>query len=209
MHPYLIRLGVRPEVQEFFSPFYSSDSGDLLFKQGGYCEHYGFAFHRVPPGGDFWLAGELNLALVNQVFISASAIDAIAFLHFHGYALTKWDNSLFVATGTNPSTTQLRWISEELKGKKLTMLFSKDMLGSIADLKVAAAYRRWPAAAFLAEKEKLKICFRAKEYVFDQQSFSLSAFERASTYRFKVITSKPKHGVSFYEQLKAGAFPSI
>jgi hypothetical protein len=209
MHPYLIRLGVKPEVQEFFSPFYSAAANDLVFQQNAYCEHYGFAFHRVPPGGDFWLAGELNLALDSQVFICASAMDALAFLHFQGHAFVKWDSLLFVATGINPSTTQLRWISEKLKGKKLTLLFPRDMLGSIADLKVAAAFRRMPAAAFLAEKERLKICFRAKEYDFDQQTFSLSAFERASTYRFKVVTRKPKHGVSFYEQLKAGAFPSI
>jgi len=115
---------------------------------------------------------------------------------------------LFMATGSMPTEIQLRWIRRELCGKSLTLLFPRDLVGAIADLKVAAAFRRMPAAAFLAEKERLKICFRAKVYEFDQQTFTLSAFERASAYRFKVVTCKPKHGASFLEQLKAGAFPS-
>ena len=208
MHPYLTRLGVSPEVQAFFEPYYSAVSGDLLFQQGNYREHFGLAFHRIPSGGDFWLAGELNLSLVDRVVISTSAMDAIAFLHFFGHSLADWENILFIATGVKPTTIQLRWIRDKLGGKHLTLIFPADLPGAVTDLKVAAAFRRMPAAAFLAEKERLKIFFRAKVYEFDQQTFTLSAFERASAYRFKVVTCKPKHGASFLEQLKAGAFPS-
>ncbi len=209
MHPYLTRLGVRPEVQAFFSPNYADDFCDLFFQQGNYREHFGFAFHRIPGGGDFWLAGELNLSMVDRVFISISAMDAVAFLHFFGHSLADWENILFIATGIKPTTIQLCWIRDKLAGKHLTLLFPADLLGAITDLKVAAAYRRIPAAAFLAEKERLKICFRAKVYEFDQRTFTLSAFERASAYRFKVVTCKPKHGASFLDQLKAGAFSSF
>ena len=209
MHPYLIRLGVRPEVQSFFSPFYTAASGDLIFQQGVYLEHFGMGFHRLSQGRDCWLAGEKNLALVSRVFVGESAMDAIAFLHFQGHTLANWERSLFVATGAGLPGARLRWIREQLKGKKLTMLFPGDLPGRIADLKVAAAFRGMPAAASLAEKERLTVSFRAKEYQFDRETFSLAAFERAANYRFKVVTQKPKHGASFYEQLKAGAFPSI
>ena len=208
MHPYLTRLVVRPEVQAFFEPYYSAGSGDLLFQQGNYREHFGMAFHRIPSGGDFWLAGELNLSMVERVFISNSAMDAVAFLHFFGHSLADWENILFISTGIKPTAIQFCWIRDKLAGKHLTLIFPADLPGNVTDLKVAAAYRRMPAAAFLAEKERLKICFRAKVYEFDQQTFTLSAFERASAYRFKVVTCKPKHGASFLEQLKAGAFPS-
>jgi len=208
MHPYLTRLGVRPEVQAFFEPYYSAISGDLFFQHGNYREHFGMAFHRIPSGGDFWLAGELNLSMVDRVLISNSAMDAIAFLHFYGHSLADWENILFISTGIKPTAIQLRWIRDRLAGKHLTLLFPADLPGNVTDLKVAAAFRRMPAAAFLAEKERLNICFRAKVYEFDQQTFTLSAFERASTYRFKIVTCKPKHGASFLDQLKAGAFPS-
>ena len=208
MHPYLTRLGVRSEVQVFFEPYYSAVSSDLLFQRGNYREHFGFAFHRIPSGGDFWLAGELNLTMVDRVLISISAMDAIAFLHFFGHSLAHWENILFISTGVKPTAIQLGWIRDRLAGKYLTLLFPADLPGAVTDLKVAAAFRRMPAAAFLAEKERLKICFRAKVYEFDQQTFTLSAFERASAYRFKVVTCKPKHCASFLDQLKAGAFPS-
>lgn len=209
MHPYLTRLGISAEVQAFFSPFCPGASTDLVFQHGSYREHFGLAFHRLSPGGDCWLAGETNFAWVNQVYIGSSAMDLIAFLQLYGQTMPDWSHLLFVATGITPSAGQLRWIRENLSVKKLTLLFPNDLLGKITDLKVAAALRGLPAAAFLAEKEMLTVCFRAREYHFDQQNFSLAAFERAANYRFKVVTRKPKLGSSFYEQVKAGAFPSI
>ena len=207
MHPYLTRLGVRPEVQVFFASYYLGSSGDLVFQQGNYLEHFGLSFHRVQAGNDLWIAGESNLALVSRVFVGHSAMDIIAFLHYYGQTLANWDSAVFIATGAKLAAAQLRWISDNLADKSLTLLFPADLPGAVADLKVAAAFRRMPAAAFLTEKEKLKICFRSRVFEFDQQDFSLSAFEKASGHRFNVSTRKPKHGASFLEQLKAGAFP--
>jgi len=208
MHPYLTRLGVRPEVQAFFAPYYSADSGDLLFQQGNYREHFGLAFHRVQAANDLWIAGEPNLAVISRAFVSPSAMDLIAFLHYYAHTLCL-SEAVFIAIGTHPATAQLRWVSDNLAGKPLTLLFPADVLGAIADLKIAAAFRRMPAAAFLAEKERLHICFRSKIFAFDQPGFSLSVFERAAKYRFNVTTRKPKHGASFLEQLRAGAFPPL
>jgi hypothetical protein len=209
MHPYLSRLGVRSEVQEFFAPFYASNpAGDLVFIQDSYREHFGFAFHRVAAENSLWLAGQDNLALVRRVLVCASAMDAIAFLHFYWHVFPQPDSLCFIAAGYRPVAMQLSWIRQNCFGKKLELLFPNDLLGGITDLKIASTFRRLPVSVFLSEKERLKVCFRAKEYVFEQETFSLNAFERASNYRFKVITRKPKYGVSFYETLKAGAFPT-
>jgi hypothetical protein len=208
MHPYLMRLGVRPEVQAFFAPFYSDNSGDLVFQQGNYREHFGLSFHRVQAGNDLWIAGESDLALAARAFISHSVMDIIAFLHYYGHTLANWDRAVFIATGASLTAAQLRWISDNLADKSLTLLFPADLPGAVADLKVAAAFRRVPAAAFLSEKERLKICFRNKIFEFDRPAFSLSAFEKVSGSRFNVATRKPKHGASFLEQLRAGAFPT-
>jgi hypothetical protein len=49
MHPYLDRLGIRSEVQEFFAPFYDADeAGNLCFKFSEGFEYYGMGFHKVP-----------------------------------------------------------------------------------------------------------------------------------------------------------------
>lgn len=209
MHPYLIRLGVRPEVQVFFAPYCLPGFNDLLFQQGDYREHFGLAFHRVQAGNDLWLAGESNLALIDRVFISHSVMELIAFLHYYGHTLTCWEKAVFIAVGVNPSKVQLHWIAERLQGKAITLLFPADLLGGIADLKIASAFRRLPAAAFLAEKEMLKISFRANVYEFERQKFSLSAFEKASKYRFNIPTCKPKHSTSLLNQLKADALPPL
>ena len=207
MHPYLTRLGVRPEVQAFFAPYDSDANGGLLFQQGDYVEHFGMAFHRVDAGGDCWMAGETNRVMTERVFISSSVMDMIAFLHYGGHTISLWKQAVFIAVGVKPSIAGLSRISG-FADKPMTLLFPADGLGAITDLKVAAAFRRVPAAAFLAEKERLKISFRAEVYEFEQRGFSLSAFEKASGYRFNVTTRKPRHGASFLDQLKAGAFPS-
>lgn len=209
MHPYLTRLGVRSEVQEFIAPFIVAHPSGLLFQQGLYHEHFGLAFHRVNAGDGLWIAGELNTSLVSQVFIGGSVMDLIGFLQFYGHTVPDWDRIMLVATGPNPSKAALSNLGGLLKEKAITLLYPADVLGAIADLKVAAAFRCMPAAAFLAEKEKLQIAFRASVYEFDQQGFSLSKFERLAKFRFNVCSRKPKQGVSFLEQLKAGAFPSL
>jgi hypothetical protein len=209
MHPYLTRLGVRLEVQDLFAPDDPGISGDLFFQQGDYREHFGLAFHRVQAGNDLWMAGEPNLKWVGRAFISHSVMELIAYLHYYGHTLLCLDKCLFIAIGNKPAKVQLHWMADRLKGKSLTLLFPADLPGAIADLKIAAAFRRVPAAAFLAEKERLNICFRAKVFEFERQKFSLSAFERASGYRFNVTTCKPKHGAGFLDQLKAGAFSSL
>jgi hypothetical protein len=45
MHPCFTRLGIRPEAQHFFRPFYRVDViGNLLFPYGEETEHFGFGF---------------------------------------------------------------------------------------------------------------------------------------------------------------------
>jgi hypothetical protein len=208
MHPYLTRLGVRPEVQAFFAPFFSAGSADLLFQQGNYREHFGLTFHRVDADGNLWIAGERNFAIAQRVFIAGSVMDLMAYLHFYGHSVRYWNKCLFIAAGVHPVAAQLQPLFSQFSNKPVTLLFPADVLGAITDLNIATAFRSLPVAAFLAEKERLNICFRSQVFEFDQRRFSLSAFERAAKYRFNVSTRKPKHGASFLDQLKAGAFPS-
>jgi hypothetical protein len=206
MHPYLQRLYVPVNVQQFFEPYLNADhNGDLVFSYGHETEVFGLAFHRVPIAENLWIAGNQNLAMVRQVFICESAMEAIAYLSMNFVAFRDFENLLFIATGSKPNTEQFRYILQNLPGKAFTLISSKDLLGRVCDLKAAAGIRKMPVAVAF-ENEQLKIHFRFRTYTFSPDGFSLNFFEKLSGYQFNLKTSKPKDFNCWLDQLKAFAF---
>ena len=206
MHPYFTRLGIRPEVQRFFGPFYQVDPiGNLLFAYGEETEHFGFAFHRVPVTDGFWLAGNLQFSQVRLVILSASALDAVSWLNKKAAAFPQTENLLFVSLGAGVSEAVLLWIRAHLEGRVFRLLFGLDVLGGIADVKLAAAIKGWPLSVYLGAGEQVTVSFRSRIFSFRQENFSLAAFEKAAGIRFGVATDKPKVYNSFFDELKAEA----
>lgn len=206
MHPYLSRLGIRPEVQRFFRPFYASDAiGNLVFTYGNDAEHFGFAFHRLPVTDRFWLAGNLAYSQVRLVILSASALDAVSWLNKKAAAFPHTENLLFVALGAGISEVQLLWLRETLAGKQFRLLFGRDLLGRMADLKLAAGIKGWPLSVYLGEGEQVAVSFRSRIFSFSQEKFSLAAFEKVAGVRFGIAADKPKVYNTFFEELKAEA----
>jgi len=206
MHPYLSRLGIRPEVQAYFRSFYRADDlGNLIFPYGDVLEHFGFSFHHVPLTDDCWLAGNLHFPQVRRVILSTSALDAVSWLNKKYHSFSTAQNLLFVALGAGISSVQLGWIRENFSCKKCQLIFGKDLLGRLADLKVAAVLPGWPLSLYLEGEEKVLVNFRSRNFCFSQETFSLSAFEREAGVRFGVPASKPLNHNSFFEELKAEA----
>jgi hypothetical protein len=181
------------------------DLGNLLFAYGEETEHFGFAFHKFPVTNKLWLAGNLHFPQVRLVILSASALDAISWLNKKLPAFPHTENLLFVALGAAVSEVQVTWIREQLAGRSLKLLFGRDVLGRIADLKLAAGIRGWPLSVYLGAGEQVVICFRQHNFSFRQENFSLAAFEKAAGIRFGVATDKPKTHNSFFDELKAQA----
>lgn len=206
MHPYLMRLGVRPEVQEFFEPHFRAheDSG-LVFNYGDALEHYGFAFHRVPFSDNHWMAGNTNFNMVSRVFLCSSAMEAIAFYHYHYASYPHFENLLFISLGITPNNNQFRWLYENLPGKQFRLVFGSGLLERAGDLKTAAALMGLPLNLTIGG-DQVVIQFRLKTYKMPADSFSLSAFEKLSGCRFRVKTMRPKNGGSYFGQLQAAAF---
>ena len=206
MHPYFIRLGIRPEVQHFFRPFYRVDAiGNLLFAYDEETEHFGFAFHKVPVTDGFWLAGNLQFSQVRLVILSASALDAVSWLNKKAAAFPQTENLLFVSLGAGVSNAQMQWIKAHLGRKQFRLLFGRDVLGRMADLKLAAAIKGWPLSVYFGEGEQVVVNFRHHYFSFSEETFSLAAFERAASVRFGMAADKPKVHNSFFDELKAEA----
>jgi len=206
MHPYLTRLGVRPEVQEFFAPFYSGDAqGNLVFDYRDAAEHFGFAFHRIPVSDNCWQAGNLDFNIVSKVFICSSAMEAIAFYHYKYAVYPHRDRLLFLSVGTRPNASQVWWITEKLAGKDFTLVFGNSLLDKVGELATAAALLKMPLDISVAGNQ-VTIHFRLKEYVMPIAVFSLSAFEKRSGYRFPIRSARVKHADSYFSLLKSFAF---
>ncbi len=192
MHPYLTRLGVPPVVQDFFEPYYTTDNnGNLVFSYGEQAEHFGFAFHRVPAQG-LWSAGNANSAMIRQVFYCDSAMEAISFLSLNYSFFNGTDQLLFLAGGASVRL---------LNSKAYSLVFGKDILGRVRDLKIAAAIRRLAITIKLAD-QLVHIRFREKDFVLPQETFSLNAFGKLSGYHFGVRVCKPKKNDCWLDQLK-------
>lgn len=207
MHPYLTRLKVPSEVQEFFAPFYcSDDNGDLLIRYGNELEHYGMAFHRIPTSNDLWKAGQLELSQVRQVFICSSAMEAIAFLSFRYERLVALDQLLFVSTGTKPIPGHIDWLRTSLRGKRCFLVQGNDLLGRISAIKLATGLLGKPVAITAMGQELFRVSYRYTDYYFEQESLTLSAFQKATGFRSGISTCIPLKFDSFFAQLKFNAF---
>jgi len=203
MHPFLSRLGIRAEVQHFFQPFYHADaSGNLVFPYGNDTEHFGFAFHRIPDTEMLWIAGNTNFHIARKVFICSSALEAVAYLSVKFPSFKRLDNLLFLSMGIRPGAEQIKWLTRNFSDKSFTLIFGKDILGRVCDLKIAAGISRIPAAIFISD-DSVHVNFRSKNYIFPEQGFSLNAFERKAGYRFHTPAPKPLAYDSYLEQLKA------
>ncbi|MBS1504385.1 MAG: hypothetical protein JST32_20150 [Bacteroidetes bacterium] len=206
MHPYLTRLGIRQEVQQYFEPFYhSDDAGNLCFNYGADFEHYGFGFHRVPAVSGFWMAGNLNFFQVRLIIVCASALECIAWLHNYGYLYPDTLSLLFLSTGASLCSEHMVWLREHLRGKEFLFAFGSELLCRLTAIKLAAGIRGQRLSVFFLAEEKIQILFREQTFLFSPQTLTLHALEKAARFRFRVRISTPKNYNTFFEQLKAGA----
>ncbi|HVW15839.1 MAG TPA: hypothetical protein VHB54_18555 [Mucilaginibacter sp.] len=206
MHPFLTKLGIRTEVQEYFAPWYDTDpSGNLVFPYGRQYEIYSMAFHAIPTTESCWQVGNSDLACIREVFICGSAMEAITWLHIHYSAFTGTDTLLFLSTGNKPGPEHFRFLADKAKSRRISLLFGNDLLGKVCDLKTAAELHRQPAAVSAGD-EQATVIFRNKNYTFSYDTFSLNAFEKASNYYFKLRTLKPKGFNTWLDLLESRTF---
>ncbi|WP_183573774.1 hypothetical protein HDF18_08285 [Mucilaginibacter sp. X5P1] len=206
MHAYLTRLGIRPEIQQFFAPACRCDeNGNLIFSYGCLTEIYGLAYHLVPTATHYWISGDEIDSTVRRIIICGSAMDAIAWLNCNS-ALSNVNQGLqFIAIGNSLDEQQLLMLRKQKQCCKYSLLFPKDLLGHIFDLKIASVLQGYSAKVSISG-ECLEIEFRNRRFKIACEDFSLSRFERLSGFRFNVKTLKPRQHVSWLRQLEAQNF---
>ena len=192
MNPILTKLGVPPGVQAFFNV------GELLFNYGGHFEHFGIGFHRVPTTTNLYVAGG---EVTKELLIASSVMEAVAFLTLAGHCYPNLNDLSVIAIGNLPYPGQLNWIKSRWQKGKITMVFGKDILGRLTDIKVAAGIRN-KVVRLSMRGNRIDIEYNHIHYQFDQDSLSLNRFEKSAGLRSGIRTCKPKKFDSFLDQLK-------
>lgn len=183
----LKKLGVPSNVRLFFEPWYEVQAdGSIIFPFGDEYEHVGTDFHRVPTALNPWTAGSGPL-----VFISFSAIEAICFLTCYAHSFADLSLLQFIAIGNH-------WENVQSCPGKITLLFGKDILGRLTDIKLSLALRD--------KKVGIRYCtddtFEIDRHRFIETQITLSAFEKKLGIRSGIRTVKPRNFNTFFEQLK-------
>jgi len=206
MHAYLTRLGIRPEIQQLFSPFCRNDeNGNLCFSYGSQTEVYGLAYHLIPAATEYWVSGDEVDSTVRSIIICSSAMEAIAWLNCNSALLTANHGLRFMAIGNSLDEQQLGTLRKQKTFGKYNLLFPQDLVGHIFDLKIASVLQGYCAEVSISG-EHLEIEFRNRRFKIACEDFSLSRFERLSGFRFNVKTLKPRQHVSWLRQLEAQHF---
>ncbi|MFD2146314.1 hypothetical protein [Mucilaginibacter antarcticus] len=196
MNALLTRLGIPLEIQAFFSV-----TADLTFNYGDQVERYDAGFHIVPSTQNLWVAGTPS---ATHLIITYSVLEAMAFITFNRHRFPRLEQLAFIAIGNKLHAEQGDWIRQSFPGRKVILVFGKDLVGNITDIKLAAAIKNIPIR-ILFRDDAIHIYSYNCLKVFDQDCVSLHAFQEAFTIRPRFRTGKPIHSLTFLDQLKHDA----
>ncbi|WP_162997117.1 hypothetical protein [Mucilaginibacter kameinonensis] len=198
--PILSRLGVGISIQRLFINSFNVDhAGRLIFNyiyndQLKDNEVLGFKTVKLACTKGLWLAGDANKP--TSIFLSFSAMEAIAFAHLNASKFNGFSRCLFIALGVTPSKHQIDLIKQQYKNCKFHTVFSNDLIGKIYDCK-ASLWLTNKDCSFLLSNDVITVTAvtenePAKKTVgILRDQFSYFAFHRQFGKRSNIKTHKP------------------
>lgn len=196
MNQLLTRLGIPLEIQAFFNA-----TADLSFYYGDLWEHYDAGYHIVPSTQNLWVAGTQN---ATHLIITYSVMEAMAFITLNRHRYPQLNQLAFVAIGNRLHLEQGDWIRQSFPGRKVTLVFGKDLVGQITDIKLAAAIKHI-SIRIIYKDAKIHIYRDNYLQIFRQEQISLHAFQEAFGIRPRFRTGKPVQSLTYLDQLKHDA----
>jgi hypothetical protein len=193
MNQLLTRLGIPSEVQAFFNI-----ADDLTFNYGDQVERYDDGFHIVPSTQNLWFAGSQN---ATHVIITYSVMEAMAFITLNRHRYPRLEQLAFIAIGNKYHPEQANWIRENFMRRKFTLVFGKDLIGHITDIKLTAGIKNIAIRIFYSGNEILIYHGNLLD-VFNTEQVSLHSFQEAFGIRPRFRTGKPVRSSTFLDQLK-------
>lgn len=112
------------------------------------------------------------------------------FLYHHYSSFPDPRKLLCIPIGFNPSKEKIKYIMPLIKNKKIILLMPDDLLGRIADIKIAVWLKNHDVRLTYRQPGTIQIAFKNKTYHFPEHKISLSAFQKESGFRSKIRTYK-------------------
>ena len=188
----LNELGVSEKLQAYLN------ISELLFEYGYDLEHFSKDFHLIPTTRNLWVAGN---DIAAELVITSCVMEGIAYLNINASRYPSLNSVRIIALGNLPHSLQLEWIRANCQKRKITLVFSSDLLGRLADITIAAGIRNkpvrlcWTGFAITVEANGLS-------FDEDPDKLTLNVFEQKTSIRTAVRTRKPVRFNTFLDQLK-------
>lgn len=136
--------------------------------------------------------------MVTDLYVSYSAADLICFANLGALAFPRLaEQRAYAALGLLPAQGQIQVLKEHFPHARWHTLFGDPLLGSIADVSIAA-WLKGHDARFNFMSGLLIVVYRGKTFEFDHAGFSLAFFERHTGLRAGVRTHKPPAGFASF-----------
>jgi hypothetical protein len=187
----LTALGVSQELQAYFN------TADLCFDYGNEQELFGQGFHRVPTTADLWMAGNYP---ATELIVTSSAMEAVAYMALNAWRHPSNAVMSFISLGNLPHPRQLEWISAYCQKRKITLVFSNDLPGKLADIIVASGIRNKDVRP-VWHHDKIQLHVGHRTFSFPPETVSLNTFQKAAAIRTGIRTRKPARHNTFLDQL--------
>ncbi|RZK42639.1 MAG: hypothetical protein EOO90_06260 [Pedobacter sp.] len=195
--------GVDIAVLDFFGDAFQTVSNSSLFFRHSEVQGGSFPVLRFHLGLDTacWSYGQSNPALVSRLIICPSPLEAISWLSFHHKSCSDMDQLLFIATGDIPGQQCYDLVIQTYKRKNIALVMGADLLGRICDIRIVTRIMGIECRFRLTDNGQVLILYKGKQFLFEQDTISLNAFEKACGLRSGIRTYKPKKHASFFSLL--------
>jgi hypothetical protein len=152
--------------------------------------------------GSTWLNATGHPALVRDLFLVDSLLEAACFVHCNQHLLARFDQLVMAAVGWYPQSPQPQALLRRYPNARVHTVFPADLAGVVADCRVALCQME-TAGQFFFFGGKLLYKGLQRTCEFDAYNFSLNKFQKRLGLAPLVQAHKPKMGYnSFFQLLK-------
>ncbi|MBB6131500.1 hypothetical protein [Mucilaginibacter lappiensis] len=195
------RMGIAAHVQGYFAGSYRvTAAGDILFPYGDDSEVYSPSGHTCPETEALWIYG-CELSQAKEIVLGWCAMEIIAFLNQRQGRFTALHTTCFIATGIHITEKKQIWIKDNLKGKKIHLLYPGTLIGAMIDIRVACLVANITLEVSFQDN-LIHVVYQGVIFTITPERLSLHVLKKILRVKITARTWKQGRQITFLEQQK-------